>query len=306
MIMKHTILSYTCLMLLSMGCLLSSCNDESPLTPSGNDTNKMLPADDDHSAEAELRRTFFNETGIYLFFNDTIRTEQNGTDINGKPVYNYEIIDFDYNLTGSSNAYDVTCTYYETIEEMQLAAELIKEEMFSHFLPEQLPYSILPFKKMTEMSWGVEVEKSTMSNTYCMGINTGDVLNMTLEEGKAKIKSVVKDLVEQNVNDLNYDDYQGPFYEVVAGMEFAYCVDVIPGWDGTQVEEVYKLGFLEFYPGGYDPSWDMLPYSDWTSFFNWVMDYPEEDFMAQYGQYEKCVQRYNIVKEAVLATGYKF
>ena len=95
-------------------------------------------------------------------------------------------------------------------------------------------------------------------------------------------------------------------HAIVDGLGMAFCVDVIPGWDGTQVEQVYELGFLEYYPGYPDTAWDMLPSSDWTSFFNWVMDYPEEDFMAQYGQYEKCVQRYNIVKEAVLATGYKF
>lgn len=78
---------YFCLLLVGMAGLFVSCGKEDLLTPSGNDTNFFTPADDDHSQVAELRRKFYEETGVYVLFSDTLRHVQNGVNANGQPVY---------------------------------------------------------------------------------------------------------------------------------------------------------------------------------------------------------------------------
>uniref|UniRef100_UPI003FEEFE38 hypothetical protein n=1 Tax=Phocaeicola sp. TaxID=2773926 RepID=UPI003FEEFE38 len=82
--MKHLTHYYIGMLLAgTLGFLAACSSDEELLTPSGEDTNFFLPKEDDHSTEAELRRDFFDETGVYLFFNDTLRHDLNGTDVNG-------------------------------------------------------------------------------------------------------------------------------------------------------------------------------------------------------------------------------
>lgn len=307
--MKHLTHYYIGMLLAGMLGFLAACSsNEELLTPSGEDVNFFLPKEDDHSAEAALRRDFFDETGVYLFFNDTLRHDLNGTDVNGAPVYATEVLNFRYSLTGYDNAaYAFGC--YQTQEEKAAAAEMIKADFLPHLSQNLLPYSILLVNGIRESSYGSTwKDLAYKSNIYCIAIDTKDVMHLGAGERREIAQAVLTKLVEKGIKDLNWDDYQGPFYDLIPEKVVnSFMGDLIPGWDRTQVEALYELGFISYYKDWSDEFYYDTPSSyDWEDFFKVVMNTPWEEIEAQYGAYSLLMQRLELVRQAILATGYKF
>lgn len=307
--MKHLTHYYIGMLLAGMLGFLAACSsNEELLTPSGEDVNFFLPKEDDHSAEAALRRDFFDETGVYLFFNDTLRHDLNGTDINGAPVYATEVLNFRYSLTGYDNAaYAFGC--YQTQEEKAAAAEMIKADFLPHLSQNLLPYSVLLVNGIRESSYGSTwKDLAYKSNIYCIAIDTKDVMHLGAGERREIAQAVLTKLVEKGIKDLNWDDYQGPFYDLIPEKVVnSFMGDLIPGWDRTQVEALYELGFISYYKDWSDEFYYDTPSSyDWEDFFKVVMNTPWEEIEAQYGAYSLLMQRLELVRQAILATGYKF
>lgn len=307
--MKHLTHYYIGMLLAGMLGFLAACSsNEELLTPSGEDTNFFLPKEDDHSAEAALRRDFFDETGVYLFFNDTLRHDLNGTDVNGAPVYATEVLNFRYSLTGYNNA-AYAFGYYQTQEEKAAAAEMIKADFLPHLSQNLLPYSILLVNGIRESSGRTRwKDLAYKSNIYCIAIDTKDVMHLGAGERREIAQAVLTKLVEKGIKDLNWDDYQGPFYDLIPEKVVnSFMGDLIPGWDRTQVEALYELGFISYYKDWSDEFYYDTPSSyDWEDFFKVVMNTPWEEIEAQYGAYSLLMQRLELVRQAILATGYKF
>lgn len=307
--MKHLTHYYIGMLLAGMLGFLAACSsNEELLVPSGEDVNFFLPKEDDHSAEAALRRDFFDETGVYLFFNDTLRHDLNGTDVNGAPVYATEVLNFRYSLTGYYNA-AYAFGYYQTQEEKAAAAEMIKADFLPHLSQNLLPYSILLVNGIRENSYGSTwKDLAYKSNIYCIAIDTKDVMHLGAGERREIAQAVLTKLVEKGIKDLNWDDYQGPFYDLIPEKVVnSFMGDLIPGWDRTQVEALYELGFISYYKDWSDEFYYDTPSSyDWEDFFKVVMNTPWEEIEAQYGAYSLLMQRLELVRQAILATGYKF
>lgn len=307
--MKHLTHYYIGMLLAGMLGFLAACSsNEELLTPSGEDVNFFLPKEDDHSAEAALRRDFFDETGVYLFFNDTLRHDLNGTDVNGAPVYATEVLNFRYSLTGYNNA-AYAFGYYQTQEAKAAAAEMIKADFLPHLSQNLLPYSILLVNGIRESSGGTRwKDLAYKSNIYCIAIDTKDVMHLGAGERREIAQAVLTKLVEKGIKNLNWDDYQGPFYDLIPEKVVnSFMGDLIPGWDRTQVEALYELGFISYYKDWSDEFYYDTPSSyDWEDFFKVVMNTPWEEIEAQYGAYSLLMQRLELVRQAILATGYKF
>ncbi len=291
-------------------CLLVACEEENALPPSGNDTNFFTPADDDHSPAAELRRSFYDETNVYLFFTDTLRHVQNGVNAYGEPVYETEMMNLNYNLTGFDNDTGYILTYYTDYDNMKAAADIVKNNFFSHLSTDMLPYSVLLLDSIYADPGNYDDWEYVdyLSNSYCMAIAMGDVAGKTEEEGRSLMSVILKSIVDDAISDLDYDDYQGAFYDVIPGEVFdSYLGELIPGWDRTQMDALYELGLIDYYEDWYGEVYYDEPNSyDWSNFFDLVMDNSWEDIEAQYGQYDIFMRRAVIVRDAILATGYKF
>lgn len=215
-----------------------------------------------------------------------------------------------YNLTGVPNSYEYRFDYYTDVADMEAAAELIRTDFMSHLAMEKMPYSFLLVDSILVDEWGDgEWEANDcLSNTYCMAVATGDVRNLNEEQRYALSHNILKTLVDDAVGDLNWDDYQGLFYEVVPDeVADGNLGDLIPGWDRTQMEALYELGYITYIEDWYDEYYyDTPPMSDWDDFFDLVMDTSWEDIEAQYGQYDRIMQKCEHVRRSILAVGYIF
>lgn len=172
--MRRNILHLAGIFLLGAATLFTACGEEDALTPSESEINSFLPDESDHSPVAELRRSFYEETGIYLLFSDTLRHVQTGTDEQGRPVYDTEMVDFNYNLYGDGGYY-LRMEYYTTLEEMQAAAQTFKDEYLPHMGESMMPYSLLLLKNLEQDRYNEDDWEflASVSNIYCMGVATG-------------------------------------------------------------------------------------------------------------------------------------
>lgn len=307
--MKTQISYFVSLLLIGISSVFfGACSDEDELTPSGNDFNYFIPDDDDHSPEAELRRSFYDETGIYLLFSDTLRHIPNGVNAYGETVYQTERINFNYNLTGNNN-YTLRITYYTSIDEMEEAVRQFKQNYLSHMGKAMQPYSILLVRNLQNDEYGDDwwEEIGYVSNLNCTGIAVGDVYNMSDYERERRITVTLNGLVDEALDELSKDLYFVPFYDVVPDeIADAYLGELIPGWDRTQMEALYELGYIDYSEDWYDDTYyDQTP-SDWDDFIKLVLETPWEDLEAQWGQYDRIMQKLEIAREAILAAGYIF
>ena len=102
---------------LFLSLLLGACTKEDALEPTGaNDDYFTVPATAT-DPESVMRREFYEETGVHLLFNDTLRHEQRGTFEDGNPRWYTETIDLGYSMTSHDDAPELT--YLQTGQEKE-------------------------------------------------------------------------------------------------------------------------------------------------------------------------------------------
>ena len=136
---KAARMAYNLLLALFAICISGVCvacgGEEDDTTPSYADVNGFAPADDDNSPTAQLRRDFYNQTGSYLLFKDTLITHTS----DGRS----ELLDITYFIMGSidwQSDYKYTYEYIEDIEQQRKAAEYVQKYLIKR-LGKNTPYS---------------------------------------------------------------------------------------------------------------------------------------------------------------------
>lgn len=285
-----------------------SCSDED-VTPSYADKNLFATADNDASEDAALRRDFFKENGVYLLFNDTLRHDYIGKDAFGDDVYDTEIVDLDYNITGSGSKYTYETEYYTTLEEKQAGTDFVTEYIMPHFKGGSLcPYSFFLIKSLQYQDYGRWKDLKYKACVRCMALALGDITELTEEEkadmGATLCLSILKEKL--SYRDERLDD----FHAISNDYTREYFEDVVDGWYDDEhtpeeaQETAYEYGFLSY--SGWS-SW-YFPWSDddYDDYFELVMTTSEEDVREQYGDYPLVLNKYMILRNIITSLGYKF
>ena len=125
--MKFT--DYITWLILCVGVCIG-CSDKEEVVPSDLKDNYFAVPDDATDPESLLRKSFKQETGIHLLFNDTLRCELRGTDRYGEKSYLVETVNYSYYLTSVIKPCYLF-TYIHDIEEQKVAAEFKRKSSFS-------------------------------------------------------------------------------------------------------------------------------------------------------------------------------
>ena len=126
---------------LFLSLLLGACTKEDALEPTGaNDDYFTVPATAT-DPESVMRREFYEETGVHLLFNDTLRHEQRGTFEDGNPRWYTETVDLGYSMTSFDDA--PALTYLQTKQEKEKAVEFVSKYILPHLGQAVRPYSFL-------------------------------------------------------------------------------------------------------------------------------------------------------------------
>lgn len=282
---------------------LCSCSDsEEPLTPSPADPNYFAVDDADTSEEGKLRRDFYNNTGIYLLFNDTIHQ---GYDSYG--VYQVETVDFNWESLTGNGSYTYRITYIDEIETKKSLVDMLGK----YFIPyinvdggQFKPYSLLLSTKMElynsySRKWS---STATMSTWRCFAIACENWFGLDETEARIQGKDLLNTLISTKLTDTT--PALADFF-AVSGEDIYYSApaDEFPDWEDEQdIELIYEAGFLKYYPDSWgDPYWDMFPTTknDLLHFQEAVLYEDPAEFKEKWADYPKIIQKFDILREVI-------
>ena len=289
---------------------LSSCSDdEELLEPTANYIdNKFMVPDDATGPEAELRRQFFADNGIYLIYDDLLSRESVGTDANGQEIWQEERVDFLYDLT----AYGTSAPKFDLLdnqEDKEAAAELIEKYILPHIEGGALrPFSVLPVKTLQtyqykNYKYGY-YDAYTVSCWRCLAIATEEWEQAEDDEKETIAATILKDFLSTRFT------YQSAsvkdFYDLSMEYSGYYMDEIYDDWeDDPDISRAYEIGFLYMNSGWWG---EYLPYTqdDFNSYFDMVLSKSEAEVNEEYGDYPMIIKKYEIVRNALISLGYKF
>jgi len=269
-----------------------------------NPSASFLPDDSDQSEEAQLRRQFFNETGSYLLFNDTIQRQLLGTDINGKESYFIETIDLTYSVgqSGSMNSF-FSFTLLQTLEHKKMMTDFVKMYVLNHLTGKLRPYSWFLCNVISSYkdSYSAPSKPYAASNQRCVAI-AGNFLILrerTDDQKKQYAQRVLNGIVGQLV--VNNSSAFSEFFKYSANY---YSMDYSRfGYDERPSQtELYKMGFLSSTNVSTFPSMT----TDLSVYALQVIQYSDEQLKQQYGNYPIILEKAAVVRRVMTELGYVF
>ena len=233
--------------------------------------------------EAELRRKFFDKTGVYLLFSDTLGC-RNITTLSGETIVEWQVVDLMWNMNTNSFADSLGFFPYQVIGKKEAAAKFVQDELLTG-LPELFyPYSILLTERLVlfENFYGTYVpgEVAVYSRMQATAIALGDIATASDEEKETLKNEIMKAMIVNNLS-LIKDSDLAVFY--------SYSTDYydISSWNVPFPVE--SVGFLPTYA------------SSWMVTFNTksldVLAYVEEIFNLSETKFRETYAEYSVVIE---------
>lgn len=291
-----------CMILTSVA--FSGCSDEDTLTPGQAFPNYFEVDASDNSPEAQLRRDFYDRTGIYLIFNEVLATY---TDEDG--VEKVEKVDFNWEFTDHITQ-SYRFSYLDDIEKQTEISSMVEKYLLPYINIKGgkfRPFSILltesiELDKYSDNDWR---PANYLSCWRCFAVNGNDWLDLSDDEAKAFGRSLIRKIVDDNLysGSSDLDD----FYAISEEYYDSYPAEAFPGWmDYQDVTLVYEAGFLTYYPDSYgDPDYDNFPYesTDFRLFKDAIFNEDEAEFREKWADYPKIIEKYEILKQIIMNLG---
>ncbi|MDE5988714.1 MAG: hypothetical protein K2H17_04900 [Duncaniella sp.] len=297
-------------LLVMAGMQFSACSDEEVLTPSHAEDDLFSIPTDAVDPVSVLRREFHEETGIHLLFSEELNPTLIGKDSDGNNLYRENKIDFKWNYNTYNSYLEYETEQITDIDDMRKGAELFKKNVLPHIEGSTIsPYSVLLLNslKSRTQSWNPWNEY-TLACWRCLGVSINGWVEAENEADEEDWTfGLCKSLVSARFNSSseNAREWTNLSYNSGSGGD---VVDYVDDWD-RDITKVYEIGFLTYYKDWKDRlHYDNLPYSDddFSMFYDAVFERSQEDFEAEFGQYAKIMEKYNLMKSLIEQTGYKF
>lgn len=281
--------------MLLVGCLLS-CTKEN-LTPS-QVRNPFAPDPEATDATSALRRDFYEKTGCFLLFSDTLRHEYMGIDAFGNPYYDTELLAMEWDLGSVKTEYILRYEYLDGIDQQRKAYDFLLNNLKSSL--SKLPYSILAVNKIElrnedwmtgQITW---VSKVCEINSRCMAVAIEGLFGDDVEPD-VYVQDLCCAIIFSRlcVNEANY--WEGSkAYDFLEISMWEYGSPKSWYWVET-LEDLYDWGFLVDSDDANFPT----AMQDASAYIKAVLLETEEEFRAKYGQYDRIMMKYNIIKPLV-------
>lgn len=288
---------------LSAFLLFVSCSDDDDITPSNADINGFAPADNDNSATAQIRREFFNATGTYLLFSDTLVSKSS----NGEP----ELFDATWSITGSSSVstdiddYDYLYSYITSTDKQRQAANTIREHLVSK-LGKQTPFSFLLVDDVYYQytTWSGSVRQTHLPMLIAPRgyvISTQD--GLLYQNPDSLINTLIADMVITKIQkaDASVTEPFLSFSSQYYGQDFE---DLGLSLDDFEADETHIWNYGMF---AYGDWWGGYFYSQKRDIQDWVdivLTQDRDTFAATYGSSAIMMSKYDALKQVIRDMGF--
>lgn len=322
--MEKNILFYV----LVLVCCLAACNvHDDDLEPSGKNKNWMVIEDKPGEFNQLVYQVYW-ESGMAIFVNDTLGTENRGVDAYGNPIIHHEMYIPGYSISAVKSDCGIVLSS-DTLAMIE-AVRVLREQVIPRF-PENINYRpgcmlLLDTLYRNEYDWSsVNGRGLSVRDGYAyrdmMGIVVGglaDILHKT-EDEKAfwagmilanNIGKQIESLYPEELKDFYAvtDTARNSFYKVASYKDPATGVSYSPRFHEIDCEQ---LGFIEWQLDG-----DYILVSgtvehprlrivtptqsvDVANYIAAVYAYDEATFQQKYAAYPKCLKKYAIMKGLV-------
>lgn len=291
---KAARMAYNLLLALFAICISGVCvacgGEEDDTTPSYADVNGFAPADDDNSPTAQLRRDFYNQTGSYLLFKDTLITHTS----DGRS----ELLDITYFIMGSidwQSDYKYTYEYIEDIEQQRKAAEYVQKYLIKR-LGKNTPYSFFLVNDLHYDYYGRlrQRDKVLGLRSYVISMGGGEAY----DDPETYFGDMIVDIVKNSISRVP-EELMNQFY---AFSKDYYGNDV----EGSLTDqEVWDLGMFYYIE---DDWWGNNFYYQNTDLSLWleaVLTMSPSEFEAEYGSSSVMMEKYALLRQIILDQGFE-
>lgn len=266
--------------------LLISCGKEDWLTNISPEINFFAVGDEEVGEEADLRREFFDRTGVYVVFNDTLGTREKET-VGGDKVLHYEVIRWEWNMLTGSVADSFVCYPYDELEEKKLALRFIEEEVLTSVPDLFYPYSILIldrfvwFKDYYGIYFEAPVDLPAYAAMQVTALACGNLSSLS-ENEKEKLKNeMISEMICSKISKITDEDLAG-FY--------SYSEDYYDVYSFNVPSPIQSVGFLDTYYYTWGVTFNSRNY-DLLAYVEEVFELSESEFRDTYSDYPVVLQK---------------
>ena len=293
--------------------LLWGCQEED--LNLSDEINHFLPDENATDVTSQLRREFFETTGCYLLFNDTLRHEYVGESADGYPVYETEMLEMGWIPLGSNTSIDLGFEYIIVEERQSDVYEFLVNNLYP-YMENAMPYSILAVNNIIQYEEDyddniIETSLSSYANSRCTALSFADLREAN--DWDAFAQDFCCELILGNFGGNPTYYYEGGDAEAffdINSWDYGYRksgYDIVntDRWTGDPEEymaQLYDLGFIEDTDNAYLPE----AKEDGIAYIRTCLTMTDEEFRAKFGAYEVVMEKYEIIKPLVDATGIKF
>lgn len=291
--------------------LMFACSSEDELTPSNVDKNYFAPTENATDEESLLRKAFYNTEKCYVLFNDTLRHEALGTDVNGDTHYFTETIDVGYVMTAYSQ-YQYKYTYLTTLDQKQEGISFVKDYLLGHLSTKLRPFSWLLVGNISQYTVSdgnlyYNDDKTFVSGLRCTAVATQNMTDMDENERKNFALSILKDVLVQKLTKESTATLL-PFTKHSAS-HYGATMDNYPDDEAMNMLQLNEGGFISpSYLWGVYVLLGQYPTTeeDIKAFTKLVLSESEESVNEQYSQYPLVISKFNAMKAIITNLGYIF
>ena len=313
------------LLIISLSTLLLSCSDENKrLDPTGRDRNWFILEDSPDELD-HLRYEIFRETGIAIFYSDTLGSQDRGVNNYGDKVVHHEILNPSYVITSEANT--LFYSFFSHRDAIKNGVMFLKEYVIPELTPALYPRSYLLVEKLV-LNAHITIARGRRDGDVYKGlmttiVNTGTLATLTTEERKQLGYAIAGPewynyLTKHRSSELNrfYDISENSVNLANSTLTTVYdqVTNTNTGAFLPQTSSWYEFGFLNYDPddigqmemfmvdGKFTRWYSPTKQQDVEAFVAATLMYNESEFYELYkGEVgvEHLVAKYRILKEVM-------
>ena len=291
------------------GCLsLFGCGDDDNLSPSNLDGDWYVLTDSEDPLD-HLRYTVYQTYGVPVFYNDTIGSQNRGTDYAGLPITYYEVLNPNYSIESSSVYAKYELSYDR--EAITAGVEFIRDEVLPRLVSSKLyPRSFLLVNKLTlnaspTSSYPHEECAYRGMMTSCVSL-VEEIGGMTDAEIKRMACEIAAEEYTTYLMENSYsllETFLNVCRAEVTSVNL-YALALTSSSTPPYVDDLEEYGFLSYnketqYSVSSKRVTTVGERADVVDYVTEVLMEDDEAFETEYGSYEYVMKKYELMKTAM-------
>ena len=294
-----------------------ACNDEEEIVPSNYEKNWLVVEDNPSDQLDHTRYEVFQKTGIPVYYNDTIGSEQRTT-LAGQPYTYYEVLQVFYN-PGSATPTEKTANYTipQRRSDVLPVVEFLRDEVFPQLPKELYVPSVLLTDTLNSTSGTIAFKGL---NTIVLS-NVNKFTSMNAAERKsysaAFLRAVVassmmsheEQWLEENFFELTYAVNRDNIAYLYSTATIGYAVYKALSNFPVEEQKLAKLGFIgtrtKPTPGSAERLWYVPEKAqDVSQFCEAIFTYSEAEFTELHGDEPVVMAKFHVLRERIKKYGF--